>query len=195
VSILWDVIIFWFGCLSAAYNIVSLLGNGREISNYTTAVFSQRLRKQTRTQKLHSNRETAFSLRSFPRCYKQDNLGVGWWVSELVRETLRFSHREMLLLEAGSWGQGQFGKPEEWEHPPLKADTKQRLVKTVTDWEDLVYPILIREVFGTVRANALFVVTSCRSSVNPITNSHAHTRDNIKDSVYDCLFVSVLRGR
>jgi hypothetical protein len=28
---------------------------------------------------------------------------------------------ELLLLEAGSWGRGQFGNPEEGERPPLEA--------------------------------------------------------------------------
>jgi hypothetical protein len=32
--------------------------------------------------------------------------------------------------EAGSWGRGQFGNPEEEERPSLEAATKQRLVKT-----------------------------------------------------------------
>jgi hypothetical protein len=32
--------------------------------------------------------------------------------------------------EAGSWGRGQFGNPEEGQRPPLEAATKQRLVKT-----------------------------------------------------------------
>jgi hypothetical protein len=31
--------------------------------------------------------------------------------------------------EAGSWGLGQFGKPEEAERPPVEAATKWRLVK------------------------------------------------------------------
>jgi hypothetical protein len=31
-----------------------------------------------------------------------------------------------LLLEAGSWDQGQFGNPEEGEHQPLQAATKQQ---------------------------------------------------------------------
>jgi hypothetical protein len=35
------------------------------------------------------------------------------------------------MREAGSWGRGQFGNPEEKEgRSPLEADTKQRLVKT-----------------------------------------------------------------
>jgi hypothetical protein len=45
-----------------------LLGNDREINNYTLAV--------TRQPPVNSNRETVFSVRSVPRCYKQDKLGV-----------------------------------------------------------------------------------------------------------------------
>jgi hypothetical protein len=51
-------------------------------------------------------------------------------VDELVRELLWHSSCELLLWEAGSWGQGQFRNPEEGERPPLEAATKQRLVKT-----------------------------------------------------------------
>jgi hypothetical protein len=42
--------------------------------------------------------------------------------------------------------------PEERESPPFEALTKQRLVKTVTDREDLMCPIIICEVRRTVRA-------------------------------------------
>jgi hypothetical protein len=42
------------------------------------------------------------------------------WVSEWVTELLRFSRCELLLWEAGSWGQGQFGNAEEGECPPLE---------------------------------------------------------------------------
>jgi hypothetical protein len=62
------------------------------------------------------------------------------------------SHCELLLSEASSWGQGQFGNPEEGERPSLKAATKQRLMKTVTELEDVACPILICEVCRTVRA-------------------------------------------
>jgi hypothetical protein len=58
---------------------------------------------------------------------------VGEWMCEL-RGLLRFSPYELLLLEAGSWGTGQFGNPEEGESPLLEAATKRRLVETVTDW-------------------------------------------------------------
>jgi hypothetical protein len=61
--------------------------------------------------------DETLSTRSVPICYKQ---------LQLVREYLGFCHCELLLLEAGSWGRGQFGNPEEGEYHPLKADTKQR---------------------------------------------------------------------
>jgi hypothetical protein len=93
-----------------------------------------------------NNRGTVFSTRSVPRWYKQDNLEVA------VRELLRFSRCKVFLLEAGSWARGQFGNPEEGGRPPLKAATKQRLVKTVTDWEDMVCPIVICEACKTVIA-------------------------------------------
>jgi hypothetical protein len=40
------------------------------------------------------------------------------WVA--VRELLWFIHCDLLLLEAGSWGLGQFGNLEQRERPPLK---------------------------------------------------------------------------
>jgi hypothetical protein len=64
--------------------------------------------------------EETFSTRSVPRCYNQDQLAVA------VRELLRFSRCVLSLLEAGSWGQGQFGILEEVERPPLEAASKQR---------------------------------------------------------------------
>jgi hypothetical protein len=117
-----------------------LLGNDCEISNYTTAVAKQRLCKQTWTQQLHCNRGMGFCTWSMRRCYKQDKW-VSEWVSEWVREPLGFSSHELLLWEAGSCGRGKFRNPEEGEHLPLEVATKQWLVKTVTDWEDLVCPI------------------------------------------------------
>jgi hypothetical protein len=50
------------------------------------------------------------------------------------------------------WLCGQFQSPEEGERPPLEAATKQRLVKTVTDWEDLVCAVVICEMYRTVTA-------------------------------------------
>jgi hypothetical protein len=56
-------------------------------------------------------------------------------VGELAREPLRFSCELLLRQNA-----------EEEERPPLKAASEQRLVNTVTDSEDLVCAIVIREV-------------------------------------------------
>jgi hypothetical protein len=39
------------------------------------------------------------------------------------------------LREPGSWGREYFGNLEEVECPLLETATKERLVKTVTDWE------------------------------------------------------------
>jgi hypothetical protein len=58
------------------WNIDLLLGNDREISNYTTAV--------TRQRSLNSNRGTACSVRSVLRCHKKDNLARIQSVKELV---------------------------------------------------------------------------------------------------------------
>jgi hypothetical protein len=87
-----------------------LLGNDREISNYTTAITMQRL--------VNSNRGIVFSARSVPRCYKQYNLAI--------KITLWFSCCELLLWETGSSGREQFGNPEKGDRPPLYATTKQR---------------------------------------------------------------------
>jgi hypothetical protein len=64
--------------------------------------------------------EEMFSTRSMPRCYNQDQLATA------VRELLRFSRCELLLLEADSWGREQFENPEEGERQSLEASTKQR---------------------------------------------------------------------
>jgi hypothetical protein len=49
---------------------------------------------------------------------------------QLLREQLRFSRCELLLLEVGSWDRGHFGNSEEEEHQPLEAATKNWLLKT-----------------------------------------------------------------
>jgi hypothetical protein len=50
------------------WHVVLLLGNDREISNYTTTI--------TRQRPVNSNRGTVFSVRSVPRCYKKNKLEV-----------------------------------------------------------------------------------------------------------------------
>jgi hypothetical protein len=61
-------------------------------------------------------------------------VNISWWVTVLVRE-LQASRWELLLWEAGNWGRGQFGNPDEGERLPLEAATKQRQMEIVTDWE------------------------------------------------------------
>jgi hypothetical protein len=73
-------------------------------------------RPVARQRPVNSNRVRVFSLRSVPRCSKQgqlvsQELVVGWWVSELVRQLLRVSRCELLLLEAGNWGTGTVREP------------------------------------------------------------------------------------
>jgi hypothetical protein len=66
------------------WHVDPLLDNDSEISNYTTSVARQQLRRQTRTQQLHCKRGTVIYVPSVPRCYKQNKL-VGlvrsWFVS------------------------------------------------------------------------------------------------------------------
>jgi hypothetical protein len=64
-----------------------------------------------------------------PRLYNEDQVPL---VSQKVspeRERERESMQAVsweLQWEAGSWGQGHFGNPEEGDHPQLGAATKQR---------------------------------------------------------------------
>jgi hypothetical protein len=69
--------------------------------------------QQTRTQQLHRNRETVFSVQFVPRCYKQNKLviGVSQWVNQSARGLLRFSCCEPLLLEASSCGTETVRRP------------------------------------------------------------------------------------
>jgi hypothetical protein len=76
------------------WHVDLLLGNDHEISNYTTTV--------TRQWPVNSDRGKVFSVWSVPKCYTQ-KLGV---------ELLHFSRCELLLIEVGSWGRGQFGNPQ-----------------------------------------------------------------------------------
>jgi hypothetical protein len=88
----------------------------------------------------------------------------------LVRWLLELNYCELLLLQAGSWGWGQFGNPEERERLSLEAATRQRLVKTVRDWEDAVCHTVICGVCRRVRAQSLLVVTSCKIPIDPVPN-------------------------
>jgi hypothetical protein len=119
----------------------------------------------TRRRPVNNNKVMVFPERSLPCLYNELS-----WVLE--RKPLRFSRCELLLWEAGSWGRGYFGNPEERESPLLEAATTERLMKILTDWEVLMCPIVICEACRTVGAKSLLVVTSCKISTNPISNEN-----------------------
>jgi hypothetical protein len=81
---------------------------------------------------------------------------------------------EKLVAEAG----GQFWNPEEGESPPLKAVTKQRLVKTEKTMRAVV--TVIFGVCNSMSPSQLFVV---KSSINPITNPNP-VYSQSRDSMY-----------
>jgi hypothetical protein len=62
---------------------------------------------------------------------------VVWWVSELVRELLKFSPCELLLLEAGSWGTGIVSEPWLWRTSTTGSCYQATTGKDTADWEDL----------------------------------------------------------
>jgi hypothetical protein len=91
-----------------------------------------------------------------------------------MRGLLRSSYCELLLLETGMLGQREFWNPRETERPPLESATKQRLVKNVTDWEDLVCPVIIFKCSNELYKYAIDPTTS----PNPVY-SHTMSRDSI----------------
>jgi ribosomal protein S26 len=89
-----------------------------KMSSYTTDVTSQR--------PVNSKRGTVFSVWSLPRCYKQYKLGVSCCFEKLV------------VMAEGSSGTQRKGNVLY-----LEAAMKQRLLKTVRDWGDIICPIVI----------------------------------------------------
>jgi hypothetical protein len=137
-----------------------LLGNDRETNDTMAVVRQQPARKNgstvgsgvfcvVRSEAIWLDRPSSVQLVSAVQ------LSTVEW-SELIGEQLEDCCSsvvvscccEKLVTEA----RGYFGNPEEGERRPLKAATKQRLVKTVTYWEDLMCPVVISEVCRTVRA-------------------------------------------
>jgi hypothetical protein len=104
-----------------------------------------------------------------------------WLVSEeWVRLLLVFSRPKVLLLEAGTWGSGEFGNLEERERPPLEAANRQRLGRT----QKILWVLLLQWFYSnSVRLSYLFVVTCCKRSIFPIIKpnsvySFTHTSYN-----------------
>jgi hypothetical protein len=119
----------------------------------------------------NSNRGTVFSVRSVPRCYKQDSDVKTVWV-ELVESCY-------------SWGRGHFGNPEQGNRPQLEAVIKQPLGKTEK-------ALMCAGACSSVRLSWLFVVTFCKCSINPITNPNpVYSHSKIVEIYIDWVFVKI----
>jgi hypothetical protein len=101
------------------WHVDRLMGNGWEINIEQPLPSNGFANKRVFTSKINLRHwGMKFSVWSVPRSYEQ------------ARDLMSYSRCELLLWEAGIWGRGQFGNPEEGERPPLEAGTKQRLVRT-----------------------------------------------------------------
>jgi hypothetical protein len=116
------------------------------------------------------------------RCY-----GTTQWTRSPVNEgTSNNGKYVFCAVRAGSWGQRQFGNPEEEERPPLEAATKQRLGKT----EKTLCVLWLQWYLECVTQR------DCRSyfqsrvcPINPVTNSnlvsrHTQSRESIVINSY-----------
>jgi hypothetical protein len=100
-------------------------------------------------------------------------------VGEWVRELLRFSPCELLLLEAGSWSTWLVRKSRVRGSSAV-GSRYQTTVENTADWEDIVRAVVNCRVCELAKALYLLVVTICKCSINPITNpnpvfSHPYT--------------------
>jgi hypothetical protein len=107
---------------------------------------------------------------------------VGWWVNELVRK-LQFGRRELLLLEASSWGMGTVQEPRESGMSATGSCYQAITIEDKADWEESVHAVVNCRVCKLAITSYLLVVTICKCSINTITNpypiySHTHTCDN-----------------
>jgi hypothetical protein len=103
----------WLSNWTIIWHVDPLLGKGRETRKCSIAIAKLLLRKQASFD--CNDRRQQYWKRCFLRGPCRE-----------VGEMLGFSRCELLLLEAGNRGRGQFGDPQQGEHPPLKAATKHR---------------------------------------------------------------------
>jgi hypothetical protein len=104
---------------------------------------------------------------------------VGWWA---VRGLLHFSHCELLLFEAGSWGMGIVLEPRGRGKSRVGSRYRATTGEDTAVWEDLIHAVVNHWVCELARALQLLVVMFRKSSVNPITNPNLlcchHTCDS-----------------
>jgi hypothetical protein len=133
-------------------HVYPLLGNDRDISNYTTAVTMQR--------SVNNSRRTVISLRSVPRCYKQGKL-IGESMTEIedcCSSVVVSCCCEKVVVEAGDSSETQRnGNVHLWK--PLPNNGQWRVQKTENT--SLCVTVILQS-----------VVTSCvlKCSINPINN-------------------------
>jgi hypothetical protein len=68
-----------------------------------------------------------------------------------VRELLRLSPYELMLLKSFRRGRGQLGNQEDRDRQPLEASNKELSMMTVPDCEDVIF-LTNCEICGTVKA-------------------------------------------
>jgi hypothetical protein len=97
-----------------------------------------------------------------------------------MRELLVRYSRELLLLEAGSWGTGTFGNPEEGERPQIGNRYQATTGEDKEVWEDLT--ACCSELQGVWMDDSAIVtwIYVCICSINPITNQNPVCSHTVK---------------
>jgi hypothetical protein len=104
---------------------------------------------------------------------------AGWWVSELVIGLLRFSRCELVLLETGSRRIETFREPRGRVMSAVRSRYQATTSKDTAHWKELVRAAVNWRLCELTIE--LLVVTICKLSINPTTNSipvcsHSYTR-------------------
>jgi hypothetical protein len=124
----------------------------------------------------HCNRGMVFSVRSVPRCYKQDKLAVGWLVGWLVSELDSCGVQSLWAVVVRSWWlrlvtvQGPKGRRTSATESHYQATTSEDYNRHSRSSPDPLCPTVICEMYRTLTAQPVFVVRVVTSSINLITN-------------------------
>jgi hypothetical protein len=89
--------------------------------------------------------------------------------SEFLIAPLGCSGCELLLWEAVN-RPGTFREPRGRGMSAVGSRYQATSSEILTDWEDLLCPIVVYEICRTVRAHSLLEIARCRSPINPITD-------------------------
>jgi hypothetical protein len=164
------------------WHVDLLLDNDRETKNETMVTARQQLHKYTTVLELlldngprvtikvlfevvflcgplrrYITRSTEFSSMSAGQGSGMER--VGWWVNEWVREPLRFSSCELLLLEAGSWDTEIVRAPRGRRTSAVGSSYQTTTDEVTADSENLVRDVVNWRVCEFAIALWLLVVT------------------------------------